>query len=292
MQKRHQIALPEFDVKYSATLRNAFLLSPLPSWVITEKTTREVIENTDSQLRLHGLKDAEIEQIDRLRYTIFFPAILPIDTLFSTASRWEEMGHLLAYALGIDDRVKNESVAVIYRFIGLILAAKQGLVEKEKVLSHLELCRQSTDHERAQAFMFQKLGQMGLKVRQELKEPHYYKSFSAIRRYNPKMTYRGRDLDEILRELDRSLNYALRKALGIEWVIDRKTRLMLGKIRSHWRRARRDRAITKSEPPISLFVSKAGRHRLHSLRQRSKLGTQVATSPAAPPFFCLGESIL
>lgn len=229
MQRRHGTVLPDVDVRYSDNIDCGFTVSPMPDWY-SEDGTPYAIRDWNGQLKARGLSDAEIERHDRTKYTIYFPSSYLDSPIVFQAGTWEEMGHVLAFTLKILDRVQNESVALTYRFIGLTRAAKIGLLGKEEVLNHLELCWRSTAHERAHAFMFRKLGQMGLKVRQELKEPHYYKSFFAIRRYNEKMVFRGRDLDGIMQELDRSLDYALALALGRQW--GKKIKSLLAKILS------------------------------------------------------------
>jgi hypothetical protein len=193
MQKRHGIVLPEVDVRYSDNIDGGFTVSPMPYWY-SEDWTPYAIQEWNGQLKARGLSDAEIERHDRTKYTIYLPSSYLDSSLDFQAGIWEEMGHVLAFTLKILDRVQNESVALTYLFIGLTRAAKIGFLGKEEVIDHLERCIQSTAHERARVFMFQKLGKMGLKVSDELKEPHYYKSFFAIRKYNEKMVFRGRDL--------------------------------------------------------------------------------------------------
>lgn len=232
MQKRHRITLPDVDIRCSTNMiRDGFAVPPMPDWYSEEEMNR-IAEYWNSQLRARGLRDLEVEQLNRSKFTIFISSSCLERPLSLQSAKWHEMGHVLAYTLNINDKVQNESVASIYGLIGLLRGAKEGLYKKEEVFDYIDLIVRSVTYERVKAHVFAKMGKMGLKkIPDDLKKPHYYSSLFAVRKYNPKLIFRDRDLDEIMRELDRSLDYALKKALGRTW--ERKIESILAWIISH-----------------------------------------------------------
>ena len=213
MEKRHRIKLPEIDFFYSDNATNAFTICPLyfPRGY-SQKQKEAYYEQRDCELKERGLKDNETKLIDTSKYTIFLPkkkyANHPTKLY---GSMWEELGHVLAYTLDVENKVRNESIALAYRFIGLLQGVKQGLFDKEQAIEEIESTIKNIGYEKQMAGLYSKLRTMGLKVPRNLTVAPHDSALFAIRKFNPSLEFRNRDLDDLLAELEKSIEYALRK---------------------------------------------------------------------------------
>jgi len=220
IEKRHGIKLPDVDVKYSDNIDkryHGFTVCPekLPEWYSEEKI-KQAVGKRDYELKKRGLKEYEIEQIDKSKYTIFLPKSINPVSLYG--AKWEELGHVAAYVLDIEDETKNESIALAYRFKGLLQAAKEGLFKREEVTNEIESNIKSAQYEKMMVSVYTQMEKMGLKVPNDMKKSHYYSSLFAIQKYNSELKFRDRDLDELIVELDKSIDYTLKKSkkLGLK----------------------------------------------------------------------------
>jgi len=212
MEKRHGIKLPEIDIIYSNKANRAFTIRPanFPTGCSQEQKDA-YYEKRDPELKERGLSDGEIKLIDTSKYTIFLPRKRyenhPIKLY---AAKWEELGHVVAYALGIEDKIRNESIALAYRFKGLMQGVQQRFFSKGQAIDEIESTLKNIGHEKLMTGLYSKLETMGLKVPKDLTVAHHDSALFAIRKFNPDLQFRGRDLDALLVELDNSMDYALR----------------------------------------------------------------------------------
>jgi len=210
IEKKHNIQLP-VDIIYSGNVYRSFVVPPLyPNLEHLQQMRQDVYEKRKYELKSRGLNDYEIKSIDTKKYTIFLPKTTnnPI-SLYGT--KWEELGHVTAYVLGIKDKIPNEGFALTYRFKGLLQGAKEGLFTVEKAIDEIEYTVKSV---RADSALISKLKNMGLKVPDNSEMTHYDDSLFAIRKFNPSLTFRNRELDELLLELDKSIGYTMKKSKG------------------------------------------------------------------------------
>jgi len=213
MEKRHGTKLPEIDIIYSNNATNAFTIPPVHFPTGYSQEQKEVnYEKRDCELKKRGLRDNEIKLIDTSKYTIFLPKKkFENYRIKLSGSKWEELGHVLAYTLGVRDDMRNESIALAYRFIGLLQGVKQGLFDKEQAIEEIESTIKNIGYEKQMAGLYSKLRTMGLKVPRNLTVAPHDSALFAIRKFNPSLEFRNRDLDDLLAELEKSIEYALRK---------------------------------------------------------------------------------
>ena len=191
IEKRHRIKLP-VEVRYSDNIDRGFCIAAVdfPPRMPSEEKNR-FYRDRNVLLSLKGLKDCELEGIDPSKFTIFLPRrhLNYPAHLYATLS--EELGHAAARALFVKDKSLDGSIAVAYRFAGLLEAAKEGKFPLEKAFDQIELDLKNLQHNPLSYFS------------------DHHQSLHTIREYNPYLRFRNRDPDEILVELDKSIDYAL-----------------------------------------------------------------------------------
>lgn len=199
IEERHKIKLSEVEIRYSDNIRSAFCISPtiLPSeetisgLYFVQERIRKFYRIRKSELKLKGLTDSEIEGIDPSKYTIFLPRRYSNYSAGLYGAVWHELGHIVASVLGIKAKIPNESVAIAYSFRGLLQEAKEGKLPLEKVFDQIELYIEKTQEPLTRALM------------------HYGEALFAIRKHIPYLKFRNRDPNELLMELDKTIEYTL-----------------------------------------------------------------------------------
>jgi hypothetical protein len=166
----------------------------------------ELFTKRNSGRMAKGSSGLELKGIDSDRFTIFLPRSQLAQPMDICATLWEELGHATAWVLGVDDAILNESVALSYRFRGVLKGVKEGRFLSDKVASRIELEVRSVG---ADAALMSKLRNMGLKASRHNQLSHYDDSLFAIKEYNPKLVFRNRSPDELIAELDKSICYTL-----------------------------------------------------------------------------------
>jgi len=78
LEKWHKIVLPEVEVRYSDDIENALCINvaQVPRRM-SPAMKDQYFRETNSELRLRGLKDDELEGIDPSKFTIFLPRRYP-----------------------------------------------------------------------------------------------------------------------------------------------------------------------------------------------------------------------
>jgi len=206
LEKRHGIELP-LDVRYSDRISLGFCVhsADVPSNASPQEK-EELLKKRNNRLRAKRLSDSEIHGIDPTRFTIFLPKSRSARSMDVYATFWEELGHATAWALGLDDPILNESLALSYRLRGVLSGVNEGRFLLDEVASRIELEVRSVG---ADAALMSKLRSMGLKASRHNQLSHYDDSLFAIKEYNPKLVFRNRSPDELIAELDKSICYTL-----------------------------------------------------------------------------------
>jgi hypothetical protein len=206
LEKRHRIELP-LDVSYSDRISSGFCVhsADIPSSA-SPREREELLKKRNNRLRAKGLSDSEIHGIDPDRFTIFLPKSRSARSMDIYATFWEELGHATAWALGVDDLILNESLALSYRYRGVLSGVNEGRFLLDEVASRIELEVRSVG---ADAALMSRLRSMGLKASRHNQLSHYDDSLFAIKEYNPKLVFRNRSPDELIAELDKSICYTL-----------------------------------------------------------------------------------
>jgi hypothetical protein len=190
LESRHNKKLPEVEVRYSDNIYGAKAIHPLnlPSRMPAEEKN-EIYRQRDNDLKSFGLKDYELENIDRSKITIFMPRCYRDYPTRLYGASWEELGHGIAYAFDIENKVANESVALAYRFKGLLQGAKEGKFPFKEAVVEIEL-----DMKEARSFPYSI-------------DRHYNKALDIIRQYNSGLKFRDRDPGGLIMELDKCQLY-------------------------------------------------------------------------------------
>lgn len=189
LEKLHNIKLPEVEVRYSDNIRNAFAIRPTKIPRFTPKETRnQFIKRRNSRLKAKGLKDEELEGIGISEFTIFLRRRYSNYPVELYGELWHEMGHATAYALNVRDKTLNEGVAYACGFRGLLIEVKEGKLSLEEAVEQIK----SNIKGAKGSFPF---------------FPHR-RALLTIEAYNPDLNFRNRNLDELIAELDRSIQDA------------------------------------------------------------------------------------
>jgi hypothetical protein len=186
LERRHGIRLPEIDVRYSDNITHALSISvgelPPNKSSVTEA---RLADSTSSWLKLEGLKSGDLDAFDTSKFTIFLPKRYVNYPSGLYGSVWHELAHAAALALDLKDKDFEESFAVTYSFIGLLLGAKEGNFSLEKAFDQIELSIKSAKHSFPAT-------------------PHHW-SLKPIEAHNPGLKFRNRDMTGLLAELDKTI---------------------------------------------------------------------------------------
>ena len=139
LEKRHQVKLPEVEVRYSDNIKSAFSTTgiKLPGHIFKER--REKLERSwKNLLKLKGLKDDELKEINPYNPTIFLAQRYPSYPVDLYGELWHEFGHMLAHTLDVRDKTLNEGVAYACGFTGLLLEALDGRFSVGKAVGEIE----------------------------------------------------------------------------------------------------------------------------------------------------------
>lgn len=192
LEGQYKREFPYVEVRFSKNIYGAKSIHPqkLPSRMSQEKK-EEIYRRWDDALRSGGLKDYEIPGLDRSKITVFMPPYYGKKPTIFYAALYEALGHDFAYAHNVENKVSNEGIAQAYRFKGLLEMAKEGKFPLEKAIDQIE------DD-----------------IKNETKGPfsglmHYREALEIVRLYNPSLKFRDRNPDEVITELDKSINYIL-----------------------------------------------------------------------------------
>lgn len=202
IENRHKIKLPEIAFHYSDNITSAFCSHSVappelrdPSKLTDYQLLNEKMANLHQKwrlkLKLEGLSDSEIENVDLWKFTIFIPKQHPNYPVGLYFFIWHELGHAAAFMLHVKDMTINESIAIAHGIRGLLLELQEGRVEREKAFHIIEEYIQDLI---AHPFSFFSLHKQALK---------------AIRLFNPSLKFSERDINELITELDKSIDIAL-----------------------------------------------------------------------------------
>ncbi len=190
LEQRHSIKLPIVEVRYTDRITGAFAISAtehfrkLPTW-----RKAEFWKQLTPRLKLKGLQEDEMRGITPSKFTIFLPRRYPSYPAGMYIATWHELGHAMANAFGVKDKKYKESIAMAFGFIGLFLKVKEGKLSLGKACDQIELDIKSVA---ASLPVF---------------EP-YREALNVVREYNPELSFRNRDPDELVAELEKSVQYA------------------------------------------------------------------------------------
>ncbi|MCK4434309.1 hypothetical protein KAU92_02370, partial [Candidatus Bathyarchaeota archaeon] len=189
-------------------IHRAFCVSPAdpPEWF--SKWARDgFYGRRHSELKRRGLVDDEIREVDTNKYTVFMPTERLNTPVKFYAAIWEELGHVAAWTLGVDDRVLNESVALAHSFKGLLKGVKEGRFSLEEAIHQIECDIKGAELGNNVMSTIEKI--MGLKPSKDNLLNHYHKAFFAVREFNPQLKFRNRSPHELMVELDKIIDYVL-----------------------------------------------------------------------------------
>lgn len=208
MERQHEIVFPQVDVKYSDNIHRACCVRPAdpPEW-FSEWARDDFNRRRHSGLRLRRLVEDEIREVDKSKYTVFVPRELLNIPVRLCATLWEELGHVTAWALGVEDMVLNESVALAYRFKGLLKGAEEGRFSLEEAIHRIEFDIKGAELD---SYVISKIERMRF-IKASTDDPmkHYHKALFAVREFNPQLMFRNRDSHELMAELDKIIGYTL-----------------------------------------------------------------------------------
>lgn len=207
LEVHYRIKMPEIRIDYSDHIKSSFVFDP-PSYNLNElEYVREEIER---DLRLRGLEEDKLKRIDWSRYSIFLLRKQPKQYAGLYGSAWHELAHVAASIIGIKDRVLGESFAIANEFRGLLQASKEGLFPQDEVTDVIEHLAECTKYERVNTEFFSKLSRMGIRgIPDDYKTPYHYSALDAIREHNPDLRFRNRSPDELITELDGTIEHVL-----------------------------------------------------------------------------------
>jgi len=200
MEERYKIDLSGVEIKYSDNIQHAFCVPAvnLPSQkrisksVFLQEKINRFYRTRKSELRLLGLDDDELKEISPSEFTFFLPRRYPNCLTGLYGALWHEFGHVVASVLGVKAKIPNESVAIAYSFRGLLQEAKEGKITLEKAVDQIRRYIGMTEDPLARAFK------------------HYKEALFTIRKHNPDLKFSNRDVDELLFELDETIDYTLK----------------------------------------------------------------------------------
>jgi hypothetical protein len=188
LERRHNIKLPETDVKYSDNIKHAFCLDRADYPGKDSSNSESRLDGlTETRLRSEGLKDIELQGIDQSKLTIFLPKRQVYYPAGLYDDVWHELSHATAHKLKLKDKDFEESFAVTYSIIGLLLEAKNGKFTFKKACDQIESVVKSVQH------YFRPWWTLP------------FPSLKWIEKYNPDLEFRDRDPDELLAELEKAI---------------------------------------------------------------------------------------
>lgn len=190
LETRHNVKLPEVEVRHSDNIQNAFSTNAvkLPRRISRER--REKFERSrKSSLRLKGLKIEELKEVNLYKFTIFLPRRYANYPAGLHGVLWHEFGHALGHVLDVRDKTRGEGVAYACGFRGLLMEAMEGKFSIEKAVDEIE--NQIKGASSSLPFF-----------------PHH-KSLRVIKTYNTNLNFRNGDRKELIDELDRSIQHAI-----------------------------------------------------------------------------------
>jgi len=188
LERRHSIRLPETDVRYSDNITHALGLDAVESSKKASSNSESKLDDTtDVMLRSEGLKENELQEIDLSKFTIFLPMRYVNYPAGLYKSVWHELGHATARTLKLKDKDFEESFAVTYGLIGLLLEAENGKFTFEKACDQIESSIKNVKH------YFRPWWTLP------------YPSLKWIEKYNPDLKFRNRDPEELLAELEKAI---------------------------------------------------------------------------------------
>ena len=202
IEKRHKIRLPEVEFQYSDNIVDAFcshsvappeLRDPctLTDYPLLHEKMTKFYQEWKLNLKLKGLSDSEIEMVNQWKFTIFLPRRYANYPAGLYGAVWHELGHVAASTLSVKNEVLQESIAIAHCLNGLLLEVQEGKVDLEKAVSQIERY--------VAGYMMNPFSFLS---------PHK-QGLEAIQVFNPNLRFRGRDVNELEAELDKSIGYAL-----------------------------------------------------------------------------------
>lgn len=197
--------IPSSEIRFSSNIYGATSLHPqrLPARMSQERRDN-IYAKWNNDLTSKGLKEHEIRNLDRSKIAIFMPIYYQHDPIRFYATLCEELGHNVAYSHRIAPRVSNEAVALACRFKGLLEAAKEGKFSLDKVIERIESDIKEYTHGPFSWLM------------------HYHKALDyAITKYNPHLEFRNRNPDDLIWELNKSLDYMFKTYERIKYDLNR-----------------------------------------------------------------------
>ena len=206
LEEYHTTKLPEVDVKFSEHAEHSFCIHPTlydPDGLPYVKKSRI------SQFESYSLQEDEIQNIDRHKYTIFVATRPDRPRSRVYTDTWHELGHVAAFKLGINDGELNESLATAHEFRGALLAAKEGYFTRDEMDQAIEVHVKGSAAEWHNTHLGIALKRMGLKVAKDLRTAIHHSALTHIKKHNPDLKVRGRDLDQLLSEMDNSLKHII-----------------------------------------------------------------------------------
>jgi hypothetical protein len=207
LEDRYRIRMPEVKIQQSVNVKNSLLISP-PPYDLDELI--HVKQERNRQLSWQKLTQNELNSIDSSKFTIFLARKHPLQGIGLYASAWHELAHVTARVIGIKDRVLNESFAYANEIRGLLQAAMKGEFSQEQAVDAVEFLVKCAKNESLDTGIFSALNRMGLKgIPDDMKTPYHYLALEAIKRHNPDLRFRNRNLNELVAESDRTIDHIL-----------------------------------------------------------------------------------
>lgn len=209
LEKRHQVKLPEVEVRYSDNIKSAFSTTGIKlPWYISKERRENLEASWKNRLKLQGLKDDELKEINPYNPTIFLARRYPHYPVDLYGELWHEFGHVLAHTLEIRDKTHNEGVAYACGFRGLLLEALDGKFSIEKAVDEIE--HQIEGAETSLPFF-----------------PHRW-ALRVVKDYNVErgcfedLSFRNRDPEKLIAELDRKIQKAVEDDKEIREIVSKR----------------------------------------------------------------------
>lgn len=215
LENLYGIEMPTVEVEYSEDVKGSLTSAPL---TFNLDELEYVARERDHIFRWIGLKEQEISRIDSSTYTIFLLTRHPKQQIGLYGSAWHELAHVAAYVIGIKDAVIGESFAFANEFKGLLEAAEDGLFPRDKVIDSIEFCIKQAKYEKLDSAIFSQMRRAKGKVPIYLATAVHYQALDHLKRYNPDLSYQGRNLDELIAELDNSTQYIMNLWRRKKWM--------------------------------------------------------------------------
>lgn len=206
LEEYHKTKLPEVDVRFSKHVEHSICIHPT---LYDLDGLLYVKESRVSQLESNGLQSDEIQNIDPHKYTIFVATRLNRPRSRVYADTCHELGHVAATCLGISDDELNESLATAHEFRGALLAAKEGYFARDEMDQTIEIHIKGSNVEYGGTLLYVALKRMGLKVARNLRTAIHYSALTHIKKFNPDLKFQGRNLDQLLFEMDKSIKHII-----------------------------------------------------------------------------------